>query len=230
MTRRAKTKEQRSKSDKSSVQRKGETLDQRKLVILACEGEKTEVNYFRSVFEELKQKKQLASGSCVIAKHSHTNPTGVLSDLLNHKTEFGGTYKDFQHRWIVIDRDPERTNGGGHTVEDFQSAINQSSKHKVNVAWSNPCFELWILLHYDLRESSIDRDDFSSKLRDRLGREYSKNDTEIFNTIRSRLDVALRNSRTLYDRSKGKQPHENNPCTTIFQLIESVQLHIAAET
>jgi len=51
-------------------------------VIIACEGSVTERNYFKSIFSELISNHNIAKTSLIIAKHSHTDPKGVLSDLL----------------------------------------------------------------------------------------------------------------------------------------------------
>ena len=75
----------------------------------------------------------------VIAKHHHTDPDGVLNDLLNHHN-----YKEFDHKWIVIDRDLERTNGGRYPLENFNSAINRAKSNKIEVAYANPCFNYGI--------------------------------------------------------------------------------------
>lgn len=80
---------------------------ERETIILACEGTKTEPLYFDAIFSDLKRNHKIAVGSLIIAEHHHTNPKGVLQDLLNHPD-----YQSFDHQWIVIDRDEERTNGG----------------------------------------------------------------------------------------------------------------------
>jgi len=143
--------------------RESASLEKRKLMILACEGLKTERNYFDAWFDKLRIERKISPRSCVIAPHDHTNPTGVLADLVAYQSN-GITFSDFEHKWIVIDRDEERTNGGGHTVLDFNEALNQAEKQGVSVAYSNPCFEFWYLLHYDFRDSALHRDDLAGLL------------------------------------------------------------------
>jgi hypothetical protein len=144
-----------------ACKRKESIRDQRLFIIIACEGEKTEFLYFRAFFSALQKDEKISSASCVITPHNHTDPYGVLKDLIDYKdTSTGKTYKDFDHRWIVIDRDAERTNGGGHTLENFNNALSRAKANKpeIKVAYSNPSFELWILLHYEYRVTSVDRD------------------------------------------------------------------------
>ncbi len=170
----------------------------------------------------MKNDKILSPNSCVIAPHRHTNPTGVLEDLLGYNAGFGVSYESFEHKWIVIDRDPERVNGGGHTPEDFQSAILQAQAKGIRVAWSNPCFELWILLHFQFRDTSIDRDDFSAILTRLQGEQYEKNDPFLYSKLKNLRGVAIRNSKLLWDRKKSIRPLDCNPCTKVFELFDSL--------
>jgi len=205
--------------------RQVETRNQRSLIIIACEGEKTEKYYFESWFRRLQTTKQISPRSCVIAPHIHTNPTGVLKDLVNYSKD-GLSYADFEHRWIVIDRDPERTNGGGHTLEDFNNALQQAErkKTKVSVAWSNPCFELWYLLHFCYRDTSIDRDELPSLLNRYLGCVYQKNARDLFNKTITHITSAIRNAKSLNEtRISGKiSADKANPCTTVYELVEEL--------
>jgi len=61
----------------------------------------------------------------------------------------GLSYKDYEYKWIVIDRDSEYR-GGGHTKEDFKNTLNNAKNKRkdlhIDVAYSNDSFELWYLL------------------------------------------------------------------------------------
>ena len=83
------------------------------LVIISCEGTKTEPNYLKSIINSLIKKGKIARGSVVIADHQHTNPLGVLKDLIDYKYD----YTLFEKKWIVIDRDEIRSISS--IVKDF---------------------------------------------------------------------------------------------------------------
>ncbi|WP_027390582.1 RloB family protein, partial [Chrysiogenes arsenatis] len=148
------------------TKRRENKLEQRHLVILACEDKKSARLYFERYFEILRNARRLSGLSCVVANHQHTDPTGVLQDLLAYEGVYGNTYKDYEHRWIVIDRDEERCGGGGHTRQNFDQALEKASKNRpeIKVAWSNPCFEIWYLLHFHYHNTAIDRDQVIVKL------------------------------------------------------------------
>lgn len=200
--------------------------NQRLLVILACEGEKTERYYFESLFETLRKDQTLSSLSCVIAPHQHTNPTGVLKDLIGFRDAFGRTYKDYEHRWIVIDRDEERCGGGGHTLQDFNNAISgaKNNQPEVKVAWSNPSFEIWYLLHFQYRDTAIDRDQVITNLNHALSTNYEKNDPTMFTRLNPKRDDAIRNAKRLHDEAEieEKRPAAINPGTTVYDLVNKL--------
>ena len=129
---------------KQDLKRKSETKEQIPDIIIACEDEASAPTYFKMLVKQLKNVKKITPDSFVIAKHTNTHPTGILEDLKNHRCGFSEkTYKNFQHKWIVIDRDKERVDGGGHSVQDFNNALVQAKQLKVQVAYSNDAFELW---------------------------------------------------------------------------------------
>lgn len=204
-------------------------LEQRHLVILACEDEKSARFYFEHYFEFLKASKKLSGLSCVVATHQHTDPMGVLQDLLNYSDIYGNTYKDYEYRWIVIDRDEERCGGGGHTLQNFNEALQKAFTNRpvIKVAWSNPSFEIWYLLYFHYHNTAIDRDQVIVKLKQAMSTPYKKNDPDMFSKL-SKLEkpqgreFAIRNARRLHDEAKqaGLQPADINPGTSVYELVE----------
>ena len=207
-------------------------------IIIACEDSISSPTYFQMFVSSLIKEKIITQDSFVIAKHNHTNPNGVLTDLKNHKDSNGKTYKDFENKWIVIDRDCERVNGGGHTAEDFNNALQNAKKKRsdlhVDVAYANDAFELWYLLHFEYRNTAISRDElierviaklkqldshkFSRLTRDNIKQEnYSK---LIYEALFPMQKIAIENAKKLL-LSYGQEhnPECDNPSTTIHELV-----------
>ncbi|HEY6874150.1 MAG TPA: RloB family protein [Geobacteraceae bacterium] len=212
-----------SRQKTQSLKRIENVLLQRLLIIIACEGAKTERYYFESWFQILKEAQALSPISCVFAPHQHTNPTGVLADLISFRDTYGRTYKDYEHRWIIIDRDEERCGGGGHTLQDFNEAILKASANRpeISVAWSNPSFELWYLIHFCYHNTPIDRDQVNIKLSRAISGTYEKNDRTMYSRLKLKLRDALRNAKRLHDEAKesGALPAATNPGTTVYELV-----------
>ena len=187
-------------------------------VIIACEGSVTEKQYFQSIFDELVKNHNIAKTSLVIANHSHTDPKGVLADLekaLENDSEF-------EHKWIVIDRDEVKPNGGGHDIENFNGAISSAEVKGINVAYSNPSFEIWYLLHFEYRNTALTRDEVITELKKYV--DYEKNSKTIYSELLSSQKIAIENAKNLetVHTTFGKflQPAIDNPSTTVYKLVE----------
>jgi len=203
-------------------------------IIIACEDSVSSPTYFRMIVDNLIKQKIITQESFVIAPHKHTNPTGVLKDLKKYKK-----YQDFDHKWIVIDRDSQRVNGGGHSKEDFNNALKNAKSKKSNfhieVAYANDSFELWYLLHFEYRNSAISRDEilkqvikrlkevdaykFANLTKDNIKQEnYTK---LIFETLKPLQNVAIRNAKKLLESyGEGHNPESDNPSTRVHLLVE----------
>ena len=84
-----------------SLKRKGETRYPLKAYLIACEGICTEPNYINGLVHYEKANRKIANGTVVkIAKHQHSDPCGVLADLLDTPNK-----SSYDECWIVIDRD-----------------------------------------------------------------------------------------------------------------------------
>ena len=202
----------------------------KKLFLIACEGEKTEPNYIDDLVRRGKETREIAVGSKVlIVHHQHTDPCGVLKDLRSDPN-----YEDAEQRWIVIDRDSIeniKSENGGHTQENFDRALFESSKAGVDVAFSNPCFELWLILHFEYRDSSSSRLDVQKRALELLKKnkllkpEASLDDLKAEEGLYSalggkRLAKAVKGAEKLCEINECAC---QNPCTTFHKLINAIK-------
>ncbi len=130
--------------ERSEPVRKGGHLNAEKFFILSFEGERSEPKYFEDLrkseyfnnsglIETIPLKRPSARG---------TNPIDVKKLLKEAKSEFN--FKKTDEFWLIIDRDHWATT---HKI-DFEALVAEC-KHEGNffLAMSNPCFEIWLLLH-----------------------------------------------------------------------------------
>lgn len=215
-------------------QRDSASLKVKPLVIISCEGTKTEPNYLKSIINELIRNGKIARGSIVIANHQHTDPLGVLNDLINYKDN----YTLFENRWIVIDRDEVRSissNSSGHPEENFVSTLNKAKELNIEVAWSNPCFEIFIVEHYEYRDAGGDRKDIQKKALELLCKdgkikvdatvEELKVIDNLYNILLPRKETGFKNLKKLMNVQKGKSPVEANPGTRFHELVEVLEAY-----
>ncbi len=199
------------KSQKEKLKRIEKKRTERVRVLIACEGEKTEPYYFESLIED----KKLSAGSVVFVSHNHTNPHGVLTDLLDY---LKNKDSDFEHKWIVIDRDEH-----GHTLEDFNNALHNAKKRKIGIAYSNPSFEFWYLIHFGFFHSSIHRSQVLKLLKSTHIQGYEKKADDIYHILLPKQNDAIRNAKKLLEYHKDTDkinPARNNPSTTVHELVE----------
>lgn len=208
-------------------------------VIIACEDSISSPTYFQKIIDKLIEDKRITQDSFVIVKHKYTNPTGVLEDLKSYSDENNKKYTDFEHKWIVIDRDRQRTNGGGHTTEDFNNALKDAKSKRndlnIEVAYSNDSFELWYLLHFNYRDTAILRDEIIKKVIEELKKvephKFAKLDRDnikeenytkmIFDTLLERQETAINNAKKLLDTyNTSHNPEKDNPSTKVYILVE----------
>ena len=215
----------------TSLKRKENILETKKLFIVACEGEKTEPNYLLSAFEYLKKNYKIAQGSFIVVGHRHSDPCGVLNDLITSPDYL----EIFDEKWIVIDRDEillGKKGVGGHTKTNFCKALTQAAKLGVNVAWSNPCFELWLFLHFNYLDTAVTRKEIQKKVLACMKKDglLNKNNNirsmksikNLFELLLSQQEKALHNAHQLMDNNV-KKPENCNPGTSFHILIEMLE-------
>lgn len=208
--------------------RKGENLTQKKAFLIACEGVCTEPNYIKNLVNIEKLSKKIAEGTTVkIAPHQHSDPLGVLTDLLSTSNK-----EDFDECWIVIDRDAVEFKGkgfGGHTEENFNQAISEAEKNNVKVAFSNPCFELWIILHFEYRDTKCSRDDIQNKALEKINSllpqknklknvDELKNFKKLYSVLKDKTSSAIKFAKKLSENEVKKK----NPSTTVHKLVSAL--------
>lgn len=115
--------------------------------------------------------------------------------------------------WCVFDVDQH---------PNLLGALGQARDGKVNVALSNPCIELWFVLHFEDRAAHIERDRVQHRSAKLLGC-----DKRLTETALTKLDQGYdqAKARAVYLEQKhqgdGSPPH-SNPGSSIWRLLDSV--------
>ena len=152
-------------------------------ILIICEGEQTEPNYFQSFPVSNIRVKTIGTGR---------NTTSLVAEAVRKWKEFAHDGKFFERLWCVFDRDDFPLQLYNKAFEDIVKETRKlNRKYKKNVkreieiciAYSNEAFELWYLLHYDYIDSTITRSEYKRMLSQRMGKEYQKNDLEIYHLL-----------------------------------------------
>ncbi|MDN3353126.1 RloB family protein [Actinomadura sp. DC4] len=168
-------------------------------VLIVCGGQKTEKQYL----DGLKRAERNPSVSVAIK----TNPRSP-SEVVNHAHKLKRqSPEDFDDVWCVFDVDEFR---------DIDRAADLARRHRVGLAISNPCFELWLLLHFDDRTAySPSYASLLPLLRTHLP-DYDKTDLA-FTAYATGIQQACSRARSL--EPTGEAPYVN-PSTGMWQVVE----------
>ncbi len=193
-----------------------------KLIIIAAEGNKTEKKYFEDVAIHFHNPKIHIE---VIEKVSTASAPEHVLRLLD---DFSNKYKlrkNYDELWLVIDFDRwgERK---------LSKIAKLSSQKKYNMAVSNPCFELWLLLHLksldDYNENTLkefienkkigNKTRLDIELTNLLGgyNKYNLDTTLFLNHVNEAIQEAMR----LDIHPEHRWP--NNLGTRVYILVEKV--------
>lgn len=186
--------------------------------LIVTEGTETEVNYFNNIKKiiENSYKNNIIVDKVSLKVEGTGRSTKVLVNEAIKKRSLG----IYSEVWVIFDKDDN---------EDFDEAITLAKKEGLNVAWSNECFELWLLLHFQDLKSAIHRTDYYTKLNSHFkninGGTYNKNISKIFDITSPFVEIAIQRSNSLlsdYNQDRNFCPSKMNPGTTVQKLVEEL--------
>lgn len=202
----------------SELARRGAIRSANLKVLIVCEGEKTEPNYFL----ELRDYYKLNSAFVKITGESGSSPTSVIKhaqELYKRAKEEGD---QFDKVYCVIDKDCH---------SDYERAcniiFNLNPKNIFVLINSVPCFEYWLLLHfkytttpYTLLQGNPPSRQVFSELKKFLPN-YSKGRQGLFKELFKKLDTAIQNSKNALKSAHNSKT--DMPSTYVHSLIEFLQ-------
>lgn len=185
--------------------------------LIVTEGTETEVNYFNNIKRILETN---FNNSVMVEKVTmNIQGTARSTTVLVKEAIKKRSLKSYSDVWVVFDRDEN---------SDFDEAISLATREGLYVAWSNECFELWLLLHIQNLESAIGRNDYSSKITNHFkikninNGEYKKNIKDIFDITAPFVNSSIKRSNSLIKEYKDRNiisPDKMNPATKVQDLV-----------
>lgn len=184
----------------------------RPIIYIICEGEETEIKYF----------KHFRSRNCLVEVTPMPSKHKAAEHLVRHAKGLIGQSeyhpKDGDEIWCVFDCDD-------NSNESLNKAVELAEKSGYKIAYSNPCFEYWYLLHYVSHNGYLKgADDVIRQLKskDRIEK-YEKNQ-DVFNMLLpNQPDAVVRAKKRLeqlYNDGIIVMSRDSNPATTVHELVE----------
>ena len=179
-------------------------------VLIVCEGEKTEPNYLK----DRRDHYRLSSTNIEIAK-------GVKGcdplTIANHAKGLYDRDPDFDRVFCVFDRDMHTNFGGAlAAIHSFARRKRRPIPIEGIVSW--PCFEYWLLLHFQFTTRPFRHcSDVITLLKKHLPK-YSKGSNNMFDQTKDRLPTAIEHAKRAQRHYGSKAP--KNPSTKVHEMIE----------
>ena len=185
-------------------------------VLIVCEGEKTEPDYFESLRREL----GLSSVEVeIVGKECGSAPINVVDAAIDRKacTPQSTIHDEYDEVWCVMDveaPEPHKT---------LADAIAKAKKNKVKVALSNPCFEFWYILHFEKTSQPMLKNGDVIKVLKKHYPKYRKNDPNIFDVIFTHTTDAIKHAKEVIREKHWVEDLRGcNPSTHVHRLVEQL--------
>lgn len=179
---------------------------------MVCEGKVTEPEYIQGFVRKAR------NATVEVRIHGeHGDPRKLVEMAKNEKQQAtarakreGDDFLRYDEVWCAFDRDQH---------ERFEDACQMARDNQLELAVSNACFELWLLLHFRESPGAQDREHVRKMLKKFLP-DYDKHFD--FERIADRVDQATKRARRLDKEAKQVGEPQRNPTTGFYRLIESI--------
>ncbi|WP_169293941.1 RloB family protein [Advenella sp. EE-W14] len=209
--------------NKRQLERKRATRASYDRILIVSEGSKTEPNYFK----EIRSAYRLQTANIEVrSSELGTAPIQVVQ-YAHSLFENGDPHKRLQKRafeyvYAVFDRD---AHDSYNQALSLANALNGKLKNDNNqlitftAIPSIPCFELWLLLHYQEIKSPLHRKDVILRLKKYLPT-YEKGTSSAFANTKQNLELAISRAQMLASKFTAYSYPE--PFTDIHVLVQQL--------
>jgi hypothetical protein len=201
------------RDDERSIKRRGPTRQPKHRILVVCEGKKTEPLYFKHFQHHVRNQR---------VHVEPIGPAGVPMSVVETAIELRAEAERDAKRehddnllwdqvWAVFDIDD-------HPNVDRAKELAKS--RGISLAISNPCFELWALLHFADTRRHTER----TKLREELKKYLPDYEKQLaFERLHRTYSEAVQRARALDEEATHLDDHGRNPTTYVYLLTEMIR-------
>lgn len=181
-------------------------------ITVVCEGKLTEPQYIQALATH--------HGTLVIIEKVAGVPMLVVLKAMACKPKKRhnniDSFAKNDQVWAVFDRDEH---------PQFDDAIDKAEAAGVRVCYSNPCFELWLVLHFKNWDAPAHRSEIQDALTQLMPAYDRKNKICDFTAMKDFvLQAEARGEGLVRNREKERSPR-GNPSTTFYKSTEQIRLN-----
>ena len=199
------------------ARRKGRRVPYAK-VLIVCEGEKTEPHYFN----ELKDHYGLNSANIEICGDCGSDPLSIIRHAKQRYREEKDAGDAFDNVFCVFDKDTH-----AHYQQCLDTIRSATPKNVYVAITSVPCFEYWLLLHFNYTTRPYDSLPGNSACNQVLAElkgymaGYTKGSIDTFSALLGQLDFAKNNAIRALQAAEANRT--DNPTTKVHELVDFLQ-------
>ncbi|MCP4995719.1 MAG: RloB domain-containing protein [Gammaproteobacteria bacterium] len=196
------------------LKRRGPKREAYDRVLIICEGEKTEPFYFQDLCAHY----HLSSANIEVTPADGSSPVTVVKSAKRHQKQEKRQGEQFDRVYCVFDRDEH---------PNYDAACDQAKANGFELVTSVPCFEYWLLLHFEYTAAPFSKtgartaaENVVSKLRHHIP-DYGKGKFGLFSQLIDHLETAKK--RAVRGIHEVEKTGEENPSTRVYELVDYLQ-------
>jgi hypothetical protein len=171
-----------------------------KRILILCEGESEKI-YLEGM--RIEHSKRYSSIDIEVYQPKNYSPVGLVNEAKKKMKDAKKEYPFFSV-WIVFDKDK-------HQNIDQTFSIAKQNLPKINIAFSNICFEYWIFLHFEKKKRAFrDSDELIKYIEKKCQFNYSKT-MNIYPALKDKISQAIENCKWLHQQNKFDLSHNIKP-------------------
>lgn len=107
--------------------------------------------------------------------------------------------------------------------QKLTEAIALAAKHGIEVAVSNPCIELWFILHYEDQTAHLDSTNAQKRSYELTGCKKTLTEAAL-KDLEARHEHAVKRAKALDKKHKGDgSPPRHNPSSEVWKLVDRIR-------
>ncbi|MBB5958692.1 hypothetical protein FHS29_005301 [Saccharothrix tamanrassetensis] len=191
------------------LRRKTATRPERKTIVVFCEGVASEPDYING----LKRLPEVRGNTAISIEIDPGQ--GVPLTLVKLAIERAAD-KEVDECWCVFDVEWPKQH------PNLQQAIRLATDNGIRLAVSNPCFELWLALHFEDCTAHQDTPEAERRSRHLEGRTGKRIDADRYMPLRNTASARASALARRHARNHTESPHDN-PSSSMYEFLAAIE-------
>lgn len=167
-------------------------------VLIVGEGKETEYNYFVGFRNAFARELETTATSVKVARGRGGDACRIVDNAIKEAKKFNPSRRHGDRVVLLLDTEGPGSMAGRVRKPELRSAENLARKNDIEIFYSCPAFEYWLLCHFENISRAQFKDcnavivdlDKEKRWKSVCNTQYEKSDKDVFDRLSQRLDVA----------------------------------------